>query len=142
MYEAIGGLDEGFGRGYYEDFDYSLHARKAGFELAVAEDAFVYHQGSASFGAVSKEMKALIAANKRRVIDRHGADTVFPHVRDANLSVLRQYADQQEAGSPSPISRIRNRMEFANAEQPRSPLKRWRYSRRRSAVMCRFGDDL
>ena len=65
LVETIGGLDEGFGRGYYEDFDYSLLARKAGFDLAVAEDAFVYHQGSASFGSVSKEMKALIAASIR-----------------------------------------------------------------------------
>lgn len=140
--EAIGGLDEGFGRGYYEDFDYSLLARKAGFDLAVADDAFVYHQGSASFGSVSKEMKTLIAANKRRVIERHGADTVFPHVRDANLSVLRQYADQREAGLPSPTYRIRNRLAFANAEQPRSPLKRWRYRRRCSAIVRRLGDTL
>jgi len=140
VYAAIGGLDEGFGRGYYEDFDYSLLAKKAGFELAVAEDAFVYHQGSASFGSVSPEMKALIASNKRRVIERHGADAVFPHVRDANLSVLRQYAEQLEAGFPPPTFRVRNRMAFADAEQPRSPFKRWRYRRRRSAVVRRLGD--
>ena len=140
VYEAIGGLDEKFGRGYYEDFDYSLRAKNAGFDLAVAEDAFIYHQGSASFGSVSKTMKALIAANKRRVIERHGADTVFPHVRDANLSVLRQYADRLEAGALAPTYRIRNRLAFANAEQPRSPLKRWRYGRRCSAIVRRLGD--
>jgi GT2 family glycosyltransferase len=138
VYEAIGGLDEGFGRGYYEDFDYSLLARKAGFELAVAEDAFVYHQGSASFGSVNKETKVLIAANKRRVIERHGADTIFPHLRDANLSVLRQYVDQLQAGLPPPTLRIRNRFALAAAERPRSPFKRWRYMRKFDLIASRL----
>jgi GT2 family glycosyltransferase len=133
--EAIGGLDESFGRGYYEDFDYSLRAKLAGFELEVAEDAFIYHQGSASFGPVSSEMKALIAANKDRITQQHGRSTLFHHVRDANLSVLRQYAEQMKVGQSPPDYRIRNRLKLAEAEQPRSPLKRWRYKRRLASVI-------
>ena len=132
--EAIGGLDEAFGRGYYEDFDYSLLARKVGFELAVAEGAFVYHQGSASFGSASKEAKALIAANKRRLTRKHGADTVFLHVRDTNLSNLGQYADQLAIRLSPPTYRIRNRLALANAEQPCSSFKRWRNRRRLATV--------
>ena len=134
VYEAIGGLDESFGRGYYEDFDYSLSAKAAGFQLEVAEDAFVYHQGSASFGPISSEMKALIATNKKRVIQKHGRSTNFPHIRDANLSVLRQYAEHMNAGRPPPEYRIRNRLSLAAAEQPRSPIKKWRYNRRLLSV--------
>jgi GT2 family glycosyltransferase len=134
VYEAIGGLDEAFGRGYYEDFDYSLRAKIAGFDLGVAEDAFVYHQGSASFGSVNKETKALIAANKRRLIETHGPETVFPHVRDSNLSVLGQYADQLGTGQSPSTHRIRNRLALASVEQPRSPFKRWRYRRRLAAA--------
>lgn len=134
VFEAIGGLDENFGRGYYEDFDYSLSARAAGFDLEVADDAFIYHQGSASFGPVSSDMKALIAANKSRIMQKHGRSTHFPHVRDANLSVLRQYVEQMEAGQPPPDYRIRNRLRLARAEQPRGPIKRWRYKRRLALV--------
>jgi hypothetical protein len=84
-------------------------------------------------------MKALIADNKKKIIEKHGRSTVFHHVRDANLSVLRQYIEQTNAGRlPAPY-RIRNRLRLARTEQPRSPLKRWRYERRLAAVIRSLG---
>lgn len=49
--EEIGGLDEGFGRGNYEDTDYCLRAFLAGWSTMLAEDSFVHHFGSRSFAA-------------------------------------------------------------------------------------------
>jgi len=49
VYENIGGLDEQFGSGNYEDDDYCLRAKKAGFNIMVAEDVFIHHYGSMSF---------------------------------------------------------------------------------------------
>ncbi len=49
--ERIGGLDEGFGRGNYEDTDYCLRAFLAGYSSVVAKDSFVHHFGSRSFQA-------------------------------------------------------------------------------------------
>ncbi len=50
----IGGLDEGFGQGNYEDTDYCLRTLLAGYNAVVAFDSFVHHFGSRSFvdGAV------------------------------------------------------------------------------------------
>ena len=48
--EKIGLLDEKFGIGMFEDDDYCIRAKQAGFTLAVVEDCFVYHKGSVSFG--------------------------------------------------------------------------------------------
>jgi len=49
--EQVGLLDEAaFPHGYGEENDYCLRARAAGFELAVADDAYVAHRKSASFG--------------------------------------------------------------------------------------------
>lgn len=42
---AVGLLDEGFGFGYLEEIDYAIRARAAGWRLAVAPDAFVFHGG-------------------------------------------------------------------------------------------------
>jgi GT2 family glycosyltransferase len=134
VYEKIGGLDEAFGLGYYEDFDYSLRARAEGFEILVAETAFVYHEGSASFGAAKERQKALIRHNKALLLKKHGRTTLLPHVRDANLSVLEQYARMIEGGRAPPTLRIVNRLKLAEADLPRGPLKRWRYLRRLGAL--------
>lgn len=45
-YDKVGYFDEQFGLGNFEDDDYCLRAKQAGFKLLVANDAFVYHFGS------------------------------------------------------------------------------------------------
>jgi GT2 family glycosyltransferase len=49
LIEAIGGLDERFGPGYYEDTDFSLRAQIHGKKLWVANDVFIHHYGNSSF---------------------------------------------------------------------------------------------
>ena len=53
--EAVGGVDERFTPGNYEDDDYCLRANIAGFKSVVAKDVFVHHFGSKSFLADGKE---------------------------------------------------------------------------------------
>ena len=57
----IGGLDEDFGVGFYEDDDFSRRILEAGYRLQVALDVFVHHEGGVSFsqtfdGMVQKQM--------------------------------------------------------------------------------------
>jgi len=47
--DDVGYLDEKFGIGMFEDDDYCVRAKQAGYTLAVVEDCFVYHKGSVSF---------------------------------------------------------------------------------------------
>ncbi len=47
----IGGLDERYGMGNYEDNDYCLRALLAGYEGRIVRDCFVHHFGGASFEA-------------------------------------------------------------------------------------------
>jgi GT2 family glycosyltransferase len=49
VYQKIGGLDERFGLGFFDDDDLAERARRAGFDLAAAEDLFVQHFGSRTF---------------------------------------------------------------------------------------------
>jgi GT2 family glycosyltransferase len=142
VYETLGGLDQAFNRGYYEDFDYSLRARQAGFEVLIAENAFVYHEGGGSFGRASKENRALIARNKKYLIRKHGRDTLLPHVRDGNLSILEQYAERAARGAPPPPIRLENRLKFAATQFPRSFFKRWKYRYRVAALRERLASFL
>ena len=48
-YESVGQLDQRFGTGCFEDFDYCLRLRQAGWTLKVANDVFVWHRHHASF---------------------------------------------------------------------------------------------
>ena len=54
VYEKIGGLDEAYSPGNYEDDDYCLRMRKAGYELLLCKDTFVHHFGSRTFSAMEQ----------------------------------------------------------------------------------------
>ncbi len=45
----VGLLDESFGLGNFEDDDYCLRTRQAGFRLVIAGDVFIHHFGSRTF---------------------------------------------------------------------------------------------
>lgn len=47
--EKIGGLDERYGLGNFEDIDFCFRAHLAGFESVIAEDCFVHHFGHKTF---------------------------------------------------------------------------------------------
>lgn len=54
--DKIGYMDEeNFPRGYGEENDYCLRASATGFELAIADDTYVYHAKSQSFGHEQRE---------------------------------------------------------------------------------------
>ena len=77
--ETIGLLDEEhFAEGYCEENDYSLRAREAGFELAVVDDAYVYHSKSRSYGAEGRA--ELARANYETFLEKHGREQVQAEV--------------------------------------------------------------
>lgn len=69
---AIGYMDEaGFPSGYGEENDYCIRAADAGFQLAIADDAFVFHAKSRSFG--HERRKQLSAQGTETLRRKHGA---------------------------------------------------------------------
>jgi hypothetical protein len=72
VYEKIGGLDERFGLGFFDDDDLAERARRAGFELAVAQDLFVHHFGSRTFVGNGVDAEGLRDENARRFADKWG----------------------------------------------------------------------
>jgi hypothetical protein len=76
VWERVGPLDEEFGRGLFEDDDYSARLRAAGYELVCADDVFVHHLGEASFGRLVPDgtYGALFERNRRRFETKWGRE--------------------------------------------------------------------
>lgn len=64
--DTIGGFDERFRIGNYEDDDFCLRALNAGFKCGIAEGVFVHHHGSATFRLLKEEYTSLLDENAKR----------------------------------------------------------------------------
>lgn len=71
VFAAVGGLDEKFWPGYYEDVDYCLRASKQGFAVWYVPKAQLHHQESASIRNRSE---------LQRVLDRNRILFVLKHL--------------------------------------------------------------
>src|SRR5207247_380959 len=47
--QAVGGYDEQFGLGFFDDDDLCVRARDAGFQLMVAQNVYIHHFGNRTF---------------------------------------------------------------------------------------------
>jgi glycosyltransferase involved in cell wall biosynthesis len=115
VYDAVGGLDERFGLGLFDDDDLAERARRAGFALAVAKDLFIHHFGSRTFVGNGIDASALLDENAQRFAAKWGQDT--PRGRRVTLPAWsslpgflvesqRPFARQIDDGvdwSPSPL---------------------------------------
>lgn len=73
--DKIGGLDERFSPGNFEDDDFCLRAQLAGYKTVIAKDVFIHHYGSKSFKANGlEEYKKRLEINRQIFIDKWGAD--------------------------------------------------------------------
>jgi GT2 family glycosyltransferase len=124
------GLDLAFGLGYYEDFDFSLRLRKAGYEQMITEDVFVLHVGSATFQG-SKVARKLIKVNKKLLQMKH-PDARFEHTRlgnfvaiDAQLKIKRKNQWTLELNE-----RYLLRVHALKQDAPKSLIKRFLWNRK------------
>lgn len=73
--EKIGGLDERFSPGNFEDDDFCLRAQIAGYKTVIAKDVFIHHYGSKSFKADGeKKYFNRLEINRKLFVDKWGAD--------------------------------------------------------------------
>jgi len=81
VWERLGALDEQFEVGLFEDDDYAMRARLAGYRVVCAEDAFVHHFGQATIGkpGPTPSYGTLFHRNRRRWEAKWGIEW-RPHV--------------------------------------------------------------
>ena len=63
LVRKIGGLDTNFWIGNLEDNDFCIRIARAGFQMALAHDVFVHHEGSSTFKAQKVDYQGLLARN-------------------------------------------------------------------------------
>lgn len=135
VYKALGGLDEDFGAGYYEDTDFSLNALSNGLKMFFTESVFIYHKAGKSFSAQGrKNVKKLMKANKRLLKKKHPHSFKLHHIRDCNLNILEEYKRLQEKNKNNAAYcknlqyRFKRRMMLAKRLYPNNPLKKIKYN--------------
>jgi GT2 family glycosyltransferase/glycosyltransferase involved in cell wall biosynthesis len=73
FFEQVGGMDESYGRGYFEDDDFCKRVKKIGGDIAIADDVFIHHQHSGSFSLLkSEEKQRIFEANLRKFEKKWG----------------------------------------------------------------------
>jgi len=89
--DEIGPLDEIFGVGMFEDDDYALRIREAGYRVVCAEDIFIHHFGRASFAKMEDEAYKQLFEENKRLFEQKWNRPWVPH----------RYRSQKEMGLPS-----------------------------------------
>ncbi len=72
----VGGFDERYGIGGFEDDDLCVRLTQLGLRLLVAHGSFVHHHGHATFDANGVDWQRVQAANRRRFVDEWGSEAL------------------------------------------------------------------
>ena len=65
VYEKIGGFDEDFGIGNFEDDDWDLRAIEAGYRLGISRDVYLHHFGSITHKLLNLDYNKLLRKNEK-----------------------------------------------------------------------------
>ena len=74
IWEEVGGFDERFGLGMFEDNDLCYRIRRAGYRLVIASRAFVHHKGSQTLGRLQADTRDLFLRNQKLYVQKWRAD--------------------------------------------------------------------
>lgn len=79
--ERVGLLDELFTPGNFEDDDFSIRIRQAGYKLLLCKDTFIHHFGSVSFRRHGEEerYRQLFKKNGQKFQKKWGFDSNYSH---------------------------------------------------------------
>ncbi|MFD0587176.1 glycosyltransferase family 2 protein [Paenibacillus sp. GCM10027627] len=96
--DEIGGFDELFGLGNFEDDDLCLRAAFAGYRLVIANASFVHHVGHATMKEVRVDKTSLLLyQNRYRALEKWGTD-IFSllYKKDIRLTCCIKAANEKQ----------------------------------------------
>ncbi|WP_260871141.1 glycosyltransferase family 2 protein [Paenibacillus xylanexedens] len=126
LLERVGYLDEGYAVGNFEDDDWIIRVKLAGYQLAVAGDAFIHHFGSVSMKALGEQDFAVVNKDNEQFYSQKWGD---PHTLVAETSRLARQqtslnpSGQQEDRDTSPTD-PRQRISTQGSQDPELQFRR------------------
>lgn len=100
VWNSIGGMDERFAPGYFEDDDLCMQILKHGYRILLCRNSFIYHAGSQSF-AHKENLEDILLGHHQLFIEKHGFDILeyampdrkmigqIPFDRDDEFNILQ-----------------------------------------------------
>jgi GT2 family glycosyltransferase len=82
---TVGGFDPIFGLGNFEDDDWNVRARLAGFSLWVDKGAFLYHAGSSTFNDLGLDYAQNIDRNLKLFLEKWASESHGQAMERANI---------------------------------------------------------
>lgn len=95
LQKEIGGFDEDFNPGAYDDDAISFTIRRKGYKLMLAKDTYVHHYGSVTFRAEYAKNN-LAARNRALFTKKFGVDPWVATMIDAQIVALADYGWKEE----------------------------------------------
>lgn len=96
LLERLGGIDEEYSPGGFEDDDLSFRVRREGYKLIVAGDTFIYHYGSVSMGDEYASKSNLLERNRSIFFRKFGVDAWGDTWFDFEILDLLEFNKQQD----------------------------------------------
>lgn len=94
--EQVGGIDERYGTGNFEDDDFCMRVRAAGYRIYVCDDVFIHHFGSVSFRTNKVDYEASMMRNWTRFAATWGYGSAFPESGYEPQRAIRQGFDRSK----------------------------------------------
>ncbi len=88
--DQIGGIDERYGRWGFEDDDYCIRARRAGWQLRIAKDCFIRHLGSRTSKTANIDYNRLLLDNWEVFKQKWNLDPALPYGAQVDVAKLLQ----------------------------------------------------
>ena len=95
-FDAFGGMDESFGPGYFEDVDFAVRVRRAGWRVAYRPDLVTLHYESLTSAAIP-DQTGVLNRNHRAFVGRHAGWLAGQLPRTGPNALLGRRADDPAA---------------------------------------------
>ena len=100
--DQVGGIDERFGVGNFEDDDFCLRVRAAGYNIFVCDDVFIHHFGSQTFAANKVDWTATMRENWRKFAKKWGYPETYPEAGYPTTPAIARGYDRVKHYVPLP----------------------------------------